>query len=266
MTLSIGISNIHSDLKELHLAFEESSAALDGQELKNPSRQAFTWQGETTPRQVVWEKEDEFLFRVEAGMTSEVESLTGELFSWFRELPGFTLRDAKYYCYYLSGQCRQMLSFYLKQGSESSSGSMQNVVLQMFRIDDLEHYYQQFFVNVASLLKENSVYAGEDVIEKVKTYIQRNYQKELTQDFIASLFYLNRSYLSTLFRQKTGMKFIDYLNEVRIEKSKELLAGTSRKMYQVSRAVGYDNPKYFFRIFKKKTGITPEEYRKRFTS
>ena len=67
--------------------------------------------------------------------------------------------------------------------------------------------------------------------------------------------------LSTLFKQKTGMKFIDYLNEVRIEKSKELLKDSNRKMYQISKAVGYDNPKYFFRIFKKKTGMTPEQYR-----
>ena len=46
-----------------------------------------------------------------------------------------------------------------------------------------------------------------------------------------------------------------------IEKSKELLKDSNRKMYQISKAVGYDNPKYFFRIFKKKTGMTPEQYR-----
>ena len=114
------------------------------------------------------------------------------------------------------------------------------------------------------MLKTESVYALDDVIERVQIYIQRNYQKDLTQDFIASLFYLNRSYLSTLFRQKTGMKFVDYLNDVRIEKSKEMLSGTSRKMYQISKAVGYDNPKYFFRVFKKKVGITPEQYREKY--
>ena len=48
---------------------------------------------------------------------------------------------------------------------------------------------------------------------------------------------------------------------VTAEKSKELLTGTAQKTYQISKAVGYDNPKYFFRIFKKKTGITPEQFR-----
>ena len=261
VSILIGASNIHNSLEEMHQAFVESSNSLDSQELNNPSRYFFPWQEEVGPRKTVWEREDEFLFRVEAGMAEEVSALTAELFAWFSGLPSFTLRDAKYYCYSLSGKCRQILNSYLQQGRDSSSASMQNVVRQMFRITDLEHYYRQFFLNVASLLKGNSVYSGDDVIEKVKIYIRRNYQKDLTQDFISSLFYLNRSYLSTLFRQKTGMKFVDYLNEVRIEKSKELLAGTSRKMYQVSRAVGYDNPKYFFRVFKKKTGMTPEEYR-----
>ena len=72
---------------------------------------------------------------------------------------------------------------------------------------------------------------------------------------------MNRSYISQLFRRKTGGKFIDYLNDVRIEKACELLASSDRKIYQIARAVGYDNPKYFFRLFHKKTGVTPEEYR-----
>jgi two-component system response regulator YesN len=92
--------------------------------------------------------------------------------------------------------------------------------------------------------------------------MQRNFQNNLTEDFLASLFYLNRSYLSQIFRKRTGMKFVDYLNQLRIEKAKELLTSTDLKMYQIAKRVGYDNPKYFFRIFKKKTGLTPEQYRK----
>ena len=197
----------------------------------------------------------------EAGMEEEVSQLTRLLFAWFTEMPSLTMDDAKYYCYYLSSQCRQIINYYMKQEGDGQSGSMTNVVRQMFRLEELEDYYRQFFLNTATLLKAESIYAVDSVIDRVQIYIQHNYQKDLTQDFIASLFYLNRSYLSTLFRQKTGMKFIDYLNEVRIEKAMEMLSGTNRRMYQISKAVGYDNPKYFFRIFKKKTGMTPDQYR-----
>lgn len=57
-------------------------------------------------------------------------------------------------------------------------------------------------MNITELLKAESIYSGDDVVEKIQTSSQHNYPKNLTQDFIASLFYLNRSYLSTLFKQR----------------------------------------------------------------
>lgn len=117
-------------------------------------------------------------------------------------------------------------------------------------------------MNVTIMLKPHSIYGNEDVIENVKTYIQKNYQKNLTQDFLASLFYMNRSYLSSLFRSRTGEKFVDYLCDVRIERAEELLENPDQKLAQIARSVGYDNEKYFFRIFKKRTGMTPDQYRK----
>ena len=122
-------------------------------------------------------------------------------------------------------------------------------------------YYRRFFVNVAAMIGQDSVYQGLDVVEKVKLYIEKNYQRNITQELLASLFYVNRSYLSMLFQQREQNKFIDYLNDVRIGKAKELLADTDFKMYKIAKMVGYSNPKYFFRIFKKKAGCTPEEYR-----
>ena len=116
------------------------------------------------------------------------------------------------------------------------------------------------------MMQKKNVYTNNELIDQIKIYIQRNYQKNLTQEFIASLFYLNRSYLSQLFKKKTGQKFVDYLNDVRIEKAKDLLVTSERKMYIIAKSVGYDNVKYFFRIFKKKTGISPEQFRLRHKS
>jgi two-component system response regulator YesN len=256
----IGISQIHRNLEELNEAFRECSNALDQKKVKESENGAIWYQNSLQPRTLSWPGEDEFLFRIETGMKEEVQKLCDELFDWMSEIPGCTLGDVKYYCYLLSDQCRQLLNEYLKMEKKGSVSSMQNAVIRIFRLEDLKAYDQQFFLNIAELLKTENIYAGNDVIEKVKLYIQHNYQKELTQDFIASLFFLNRSYLSTLFKQRTGVKFIDYLNEVRIEKSREALKNSSRKMYQIAKSVGYDNAKYFFRVFKKKVGMIPEEF------
>ena len=137
------------------------------------------------------------------------------------------------------------------------------MVNHIFTLRDLEEYYLQFFANLAAMIRPQSVYAVDDIIEKIQIYMRRNYQKDLTQEFVSSLFCINRSYLSTLFKSRTGEKFVDYLNNIRILRSQELLAHTDRKMYQIARAVGYDNVKYFFRVFKKSAGITPEQFRQR---
>lgn len=154
------------------------------------------------------------------------------------------------------------MSQYVEQvKSDSSFLSMQNILNTMFTPDELRNYYIQFFGNIANILKDFSVYSTDNSVEKVKIYVSKNYKNDLTLEFISSLLYLNSSYLSHLFKEKTGEKFVDYLNNVRIEKAKELLLQTYKKMYTIAKAVGYDNIKYFFRIFKKKTGITPEQFR-----
>ena len=260
-TALIGISKIHDSLKELNKAFRESGQALNSQ-LLTDTPPMYYLPSEAAARVMTWDRQDEFLFRIESGSASEVSALTDALFDEFGKIRDLTLSDAKYQCYVLGGECRRILSGYIGQtGIENDSHSIQNVTNHIYRLADLKKYYLQYFENVASLLREKTVYAQDDVIENVRIYIERNYQKNLTQDFVAYLFCINRSYLSTLFKSRTGEKFVDYLNNIRIEKAKELLVSSDRKLYHIAKAVGYDNVKYFFRVFKKKVGMTPEEYR-----
>ena len=58
------------------------------------------------------------------------------------------------------------------------------------------------------------------------------------------------------------MTFSAYIKKVRITKAKELLIGTSLKLYEIAEKVGYSDPKYFSRVFKETTGMLPAEYRK----
>lgn len=262
-TVIIGVSSPYTSLSDLHTAFVESSEALNSQPLSATGFQLFFFSDSLQKHFINWSRQEEFLFRIESGANHEVRHLTNELFDFYSSIEGCTLADVKYHCQQLCTQCQQILSGYLDQDkSLSDSPSMRNVVNSIFSINELKTYYLQFFLNITEMLKNQSVYAIDDTVEKIRIYIQRNYQKNLTQDFIACLFYLNRSYMSTLFRKQTGQKFVDYLNQVRIEKAKTLLKNTDKKMYQIAKSVGYDNVKYFFRIFKKREKMTPEEYRK----
>lgn len=70
-------------------------------------------------------------------------------------------------------------------------------------------------------------------------------------------------YLSFLFKQVEGVNLSDYLTEIRLGEAKRLLATTSLKTYEVAVRAGYADEKYFSRLFKKRTGLTPTEYRNR---
>lgn len=263
--LHVGVSGIHKNIIQLHTAHLETLEALNSQKIADTDSHFLFFQDSALPIVISWEKEEEFLFRIESGMTDAVKSLGLQLFDYYLQIPSCTLADVKEHCEHLSQQCRGILNYYLNQPEDkrTASPNMQAIVNTLFSLEDIKTYHMQFFLNITSLLANKSVYTHSELIDRIQTYMKRNYQKNLTQDFIASLFYLNRSYLSQLFKKKTGQKFIDYLNQIRIDKAKELLLHTDKKMYQIAKAAGYDNTKYFFRIFKKKTGMSPEEFRKK---
>ena len=100
-----------------------------------------------------------------------------------------------------------------------------------------------------------------DVVTKAKEYIDANFAQDLSLEGISRQTDISPYYFSKLFKNKTGVTFIDYLTNLRIEKAKELLADPGRSMKEICSEVGYSDPNYFSRIFKKTTGMTPTEYK-----
>lgn len=102
---------------------------------------------------------------------------------------------------------------------------------------------------------------GKGIIREIQLYIRQNYNQDISLNSLSEQFYLHSNYLSRLFKEKTGKNFIDYLIEVRMEKAKELLQSTDHKIIEICAMTGYDNPRYFSKLFKLYTGMTPREYR-----
>ncbi len=103
----------------------------------------------------------------------------------------------------------------------------------------------------------------QDVIQEIEAFIRENYQKEIKLQEISERFFLSREYISRKFKLVYGETISDYLLKIRIEKAKELLKTTTIKVYEISSKIGYQDDKYFRRVFKKQTGTTPAEYRSR---
>jgi len=141
------------------------------------------------------------------------------------------------------------------------------MLLNIWSSADLAELEEQMASYLGNILRhigqtnENAL-VGE-LINQIQSYIQAHFAENLTLNVLSERFYVSPSYLSRLFKKKTGTNFIDYLTHLRVEKAKEYLTQTSRKIYHISEMIGYENPRYFAKLFKEETGCTPQEYRAR---
>lgn len=92
-------------------------------------------------------------------------------------------------------------------------------------------------------------------------YINHHYSSKLTLDQVAAHIYLNKTYVSQLFRKQLNISFGEYLEQVRLENAKRLLRTTTMSITQICESVGYTSQSYFTKVFKKSLGCSPYKYR-----
>ncbi|WP_332696427.1 response regulator transcription factor [Halalkalibacter lacteus] len=100
-----------------------------------------------------------------------------------------------------------------------------------------------------------------DSIQQAKDWIHENLGDNITVKKIADHVYMNPTYFCEYFKKMTGVTVLDYVTKKRLEKAKKLLELPDIKIYDISSLVGYHDPKYFSKLFKKWQGYSPSEYR-----
>lgn len=98
-------------------------------------------------------------------------------------------------------------------------------------------------------------------IEAVMKFIRQRFCEEISLSDIAEEVFLNPIYISRLIKEQTGKNYTELLTEMRIGKAVELLEQTNLYVYEIADRVGYHNLKYFYKVFKKATGSSPNDYR-----
>lgn len=100
------------------------------------------------------------------------------------------------------------------------------------------------------------------VMAHVRRYLEDNYMFDLSLDSVGEILHISPAYLSAQFKKYQKMNFLDCLTELRINAAKELLSDPFRSSAEVASMVGYEDASYFARAFKKRTGMTPTQYRR----
>lgn len=119
-------------------------------------------------------------------------------------------------------------------------------------------------LNQVSLLEhrvgKDSQTNNETILPMIE-YIHNHFHTEINLDDLANFMHLNKAYLCQLFKKEVGMTYVAYLTQYRVEQAKKRLRETSLSLGEISEEVGYTDPAYFSRIFKKQTSISPNQYR-----
>lgn len=102
---------------------------------------------------------------------------------------------------------------------------------------------------------------SQDLFKGICIYVQENFHRNINRNTVAERFNISPNHLSRLFRQEGHMRFADYIAWVRLERAKFMLKRYNFRLEEVANRCGYHDSNYFCRVFKRKTGKTPTEYR-----
>ena len=106
--------------------------------------------------------------------------------------------------------------------------------------------------------------SSKDKIQLATQYTKKHYNENLSINGLAELYNMSPNYFSSVFKRELDQSAVNYITEVRMEKAREYLKDTDLSVIEIAENVGYEDSQYFFRVFKKTTGVTPLQYRQQY--
>ncbi len=141
-------------------------------------------------------------------------------------------------------------------------GSQLAEITRMLARSSLDHIVSSL-TDAALRISEhlNAKKNGNKLFDAVLAYVRDNFRKDINRESVAREVFVTPGYISYLFKQQMQTSFIDYLHRIRIEHASRLLEDPSLRISDIAHDAGYQDEKYFFQVFKKYMGMTPNQYR-----
>lgn len=153
----------------------------------------------------------------------------------------------------------------LYQSFLKNSGALLNDILKAKNFNEISKVVWDYFDIMFIYLEESITCEAKRTVQRAMDYIKKNYDNpDLVFKDVADEVHLSTSYLSILMKKYGNINYNQYLNEVRIENAKKLLASPDTKSYEVAYRVGFNSSQYFSSTFKKIVGVTPKDYKEMF--
>lgn len=229
----------------------------------NESIQMYKTSGAVSSNTYPYDKERLLISKLKTGDVTEAKALLNDLLGYVFFSQGNNLEIIKSRSLEL---CSLLSRAAIEGGATSDSilkvnNQLLTIIPTLNNMDDLCYKLQEAIDAFTDCMFEHIPNKNSEIIKKTIRYISQNYANPLTLELVANQVHLNPSYFSTLFKQSTGSSFKEYLNMVRVEESKRLLANTDYALIDIAIATGFEDQSYFTKVFKRYTGLTPKQFR-----
>jgi len=127
-------------------------------------------------------------------------------------------------------------------------------------LEDIKNWIFTLFNRLVDSISSSTPDVNSLYVKKAISYIHKHYAEKISLFSAANEIGITSVYLSTLFKEELKIGFSDYLCDIRLEKAKVMLEEGKHNLKEIIKSCGFNNYAYFFKVFKKKTGITPKEF------
>jgi len=134
-------------------------------------------------------------------------------------------------------------------------------VLKTSHISELKNIAEALAKSIIQELKYIRQHQSKHLIKRAINFIDHNYDQNISLEDVARVINLSKQYVCSIFKKETGQNLSTYINQIRIDKAKQLLLNPSNSNKDIYALVGYSNQQYFSRVFKKMTGMTTTEFK-----
>jgi len=266
LTVTVGIGSPVDSLADLHHAADGARGALDYRVLMGSGRAIYIDDIEPDPAaQLQFDEQDEraLLSAIKIGSPDDISRAVEQMIGCFRasRLP---LGQYQLYFMEMMAELIKIIRTYQIDITEVFGPDFDgNFHLSRFdSLDALGSWFNETCLKISSLIRRERTNSSKAIAERAKQFIAENFANfDISVEMLCDHLHVSPAYFSTLFKKETGMSFVTYLTQVRMEEAIKLLSTTEDKTYEISLKVGYSEPNYFSYVFKKQFGMSPTKYR-----
>lgn len=210
------------------------------------------------------DKEKQLLQKVSSGDLMESVNILNQLFDWLTDEFSLETNKLKNKLLEIMFLVNRLPREYDNAFDAYNTGFLDEI-LTINDFDELRIWCRNTVEKAAAHMNSYREYNTGSLVGKAKEYIKTGYSRQITLEDVSRDINVSPQYLSKLFKEEAGTNFIDYLTCIRIRNGKQLLEESELSIKEISYKIGYSDPNYFSRLFKKIEGVTPTEYKENFS-